>query len=250
MNNNSDFRILILDDEEYACKYLKSLIDDTIKKYLDEDVVNVKYVTSFNSFKEIITKDNPNLIFVDYQMPVINGIECVKYIRDYYNNFADRLKKPIIILVTAHSEYAYDAYQNDVFDYILKPCTNERIDKLLNKLYNDNLLEIKKDDFIYIQNKGINSKLSIDKIIYIKADMKYLTVYSEANEYIISGTLSDLEKKFVQLVRVHRGYLVNKNYINKFFSRDGHWYLSIKNNDVVIPVSRRHKNLLDGNIDF
>ena len=79
--------------------------------------------------------------------------------------------------------------------------------------------------------------------------MKYTTVVTEKKEYLINKTLLSLEERYSNFVKIHRAYLVNISYIQKFYKKDNHWFLSIKNHEQHLPVSRRQKQEIEKKIN-
>lgn len=242
-------KICILDDEHIAAEYLKELLQDSIKNYTLNTPIDIYSFSRSDILLDFVRCNKPEIIFLDIEMPGISGLEVAKTINKNKVDFGYSSDLPFIIMSTAHTEYGYDAYQNDVFDYLLKPVSEERIDKTLNKLF-DKIGKTNRARTLTVNNNGIDVLLRAEDIVYLKADMKYIQIKTKAKSFIISDTLNNLEETLTDFVRVHRGYLVNVKFLDKFFQKDGHWYLSLKETEEIIPVSRRYKSQIDGKLFF
>lgn len=244
--------ILILDDEHLASSYLQETIEDVQK--------NIQFFTNFkihcsNSYPDFIDKLKiylPKIIFLDIQMPGKNGLEIAKYIRENYLSLGyESPSLPIIIFSTAYDNYAYHAFSVDALDYILKPVTEEKIEHIFKKIelqhahFFKDLMEV-----IKVPSSGIDIDLPLKEVLYFKADMKYTTVVSTKKDFLINKTLLSLEEKFPLFIKIHRAYLVNPTFIQKFYKKDGHWFVSLKNHAEPLPVSRRQKQEIEKKLNY
>ena len=245
------FRTMIVEDEELTRKGLLNKLE----KFEEIDVIDtadngITAVEKINSLK-------PDLIFLDIQMPGMNGFEVLQKI--------DHI--PIVIFTTAYDEYALKAFETNSIDYLLKPIEDDRLAKAIEKLNKFSPGECEKPDF----NSGIASlinelknkqeKLSRihikigDEVLFVntsdiyffKADNKYTIICTYDDEYIINDTLSSLEEKLpVNFIRVHRGFIINMDHLNKLKKWFGGKYVAVmkdkKKSD--IPVSRNSKDKL------
>lgn len=250
MKNN--FKILILDDEILALSYLKDTIEDVSKKIPVFSNYEIKATSNQNEFWKIMEEDLPKIIFLDIQMPKKNGLEIAKEIRQKSSSLGYSSENlPLIVFTTAHDNYGYNAYQVDALDYILKPIDEEKIEHVLKKMVNTYEYLLKPlEETISVNFNGMDMDIPIQDIIYFKADMKYIAVITHKKEFLINDTLLHLEEKFVNFVKIHRAYLVNPIYINRFYKKDNHWFLTIKNLNIHLPVSRRQKPEIEKKINY
>lgn len=244
--------ILILDDEYLASSYLKEVIEETQKKIPFFNNFKIETSNTYNDFFTKLKTYNPKIIFLDIQMPGKNGLEIAKEIRNNYHILGyENESMPIIIFSTAYDNYALDAFSVDAIDYILKPVEEDKIEHILKKIelqyhiYFKDIIE-----FIRVPSAGIEIDLPIKEVLYFKADMKYITVVTNKKDFLINKTLLSLEEKFPSFIKIHRAYLINPSFISKFYKKDNHWFLSMKNHDIHLPVSRRQKQEIEKKLNY
>lgn len=244
--------ILILDDEHLASSYLKEVIEDTQKKIPFFSNFKIEETNTYNDFMDKLYLYNPKIIFLDIQMPGKNGLEIAKEIRANYNDLGyENESLPIIIFSTAYDNYALNAFSVDAIDYILKPVEEYKIEHILKKIeiqyhnYFKDVLEV-----IRVPSSGIEIDLPLKEVLYFKADMKYISVVTNKKEFLINKTLLSLEEKFPTFIKIHRAYLINPAFISKFYKKDNHWFLSIKNHETHLPVSRRQKQEIEKKLNY
>lgn len=238
-------KICLVDDEINALDYLRELIEEEIK-VLNLDKVIVYSFNKQDDFLAFIKTNSVEIIFLDIEMPQRNGVQLAKII----NEDMEILIKPIIIFCTAHQEYGFEAYQINVFDYLLKPCSEERIKKTFNKLLEHKIIKETKCDSIMVDSGGLKLKINDLDILFMRAEMKYISIVTLKKTFIINDTLNNLEENYSNFIRVHRSFLVNKKYIEKMFLKENHWFLKLRNYEELIPVSRRYKTKINGKINY
>jgi DNA-binding LytR/AlgR family response regulator len=246
MKNN----ILILDDELLASSYLKECIDDFKK---NDDVFSSFSVHCSNKLSDFWTKINdlqPSIIFLDIEMPGQNGIEVAQKLKQNLKTL-NYIEEPIIVFCTAYDNYAYQAFTVSAVDYLLKPATEEKIASVFNKIithHKEILNELY--EFVFVNVSGVDIKIPTKEILYFKADMKYISVITPKKEFLLNDTLLSLEKKHPAFIKTHRAYLINPTHIQKFFKKNNHWFVTIKNYPNPLPVSRRQKQELELKINY
>ena len=204
-----------------------------------------------------INKLKPDLIFLDIQMPGMNGFEVLQNLTFM----------PIVIFTTAFDEYALKAFETNSIDYLLKPIEEERLAKAIEKLKKFATEENKKADFdsgiasLLNELKNKQEKLTRihikvgDEVLFVntsdiyifKADNKYTTICTFDDEYIINDTLAFLEEKLPEnFVRIHRGFIINMDHLNKLKKWFGGKYIAVMKDKkkTEIPVSRNSKDKL------
>jgi DNA-binding LytR/AlgR family response regulator len=243
--------ILVLDDELPALSYMVETIEEIQQTELLFKNFTVLSTSRQTEFWELITKFLPTIIFLDIQMPIHSGIEIAKLIRDRSIEFGYKENFPLIIFSTAFENYGYQAFQVEAIDYLLKPTDREKIIHTFHKI-KDNYPNISTDiiDSIKVPTNGIEIDLPLKEVIYFHADMKYITVVTDKKDFLINTTLVNLENLFPKFIKIHRSYLVNPFYILKFFKKDNNWYLSLKNSNKHLPVSRRQKQEIEGKLNY
>ena len=244
--------ILIIDDEFLALSYIKEIIEDSIKKFPILSEYEVFGVTNYNNFMSILQENLPNIIFLDIQMPKKNGLEIAKEIRENYKQIgysSDKL--PVIIFVTAFENYGYHAFKISAYDYLLKPISEEMVDDVFNSLINDyNIFNVDNKEKITVFSNGIHIDIPTNDILYFKADSKCVSIITNSKEFITHETLINLEEKHPNFIKIHRAYLVNPKHISKVFKNNGSIFVSLKNHNIILPVSRRQKYDLEKKLDY
>jgi len=239
-------RSVIIDDEQAAI--------GALSKKLELYCKNIDVIATCNRAKEgieTILKHKPDLVFLDIEMPWMNGFELLQ-------SFGANIDFKVVF-VTAYDQYAVKAFKVKAQDYLLKPVDKDDLIRCVNsisekhKIQNqdhDKLKSLLTDIYkpIHSDKLILHSKESIDiikksDIQYIKAESNYSKVFAQNNNGLITTkTLMDLEQYLDpnQYMRVHRSYIVNLNYVSKLETTDG---IIIKlSNGADIPVSRRKKD--------
>jgi len=216
---------IILDDENLAI--------DLTKNFLERSGKPVNLLESFNSSEKAlpyIINNQPEILILDMQMPGFNGFEVLK--KSKYN--------PIVIMITAYSEYAQVAYDLDIVDYVMKPFTFQRFEKALGKAIEVYEIKNRKSDIgdkIIIKHDGLKKAINISDIIYIEALKQYVRIHTPENKYIVHERLINYEKKLCSknFIRVHKSYVVN---MEKRISVTGG---NIIIDNLKIPIGRKYK---------
>lgn len=222
--------ILVIDDEKDA--------RDLLKQYLSEENDYLVLDEANNGF-EAVTKINqlkPDLIFLDIQMPGLNGFEVLERL-EYL---------PQIVFSTAYDNYVMDAFQVQAIDYLLKPYGKKRFQKAIDSvsLYNEKIalfaqnLINQKNTFIekIILNKG-NKKIicKVSDIFFIEAFGDYSKVHFK-NETLLALTgISEMETKCnpKQFTRIHRSFIVNLNFSKEIIKKERNYCVLLANNKLV-----------------
>ena len=180
-----------------------------------------------NAEKLLIEKIFFDILFLDIDMPVINGIELGKKIR-LYN------KKVKIIYVTGYADYVYAAYDVHAFYYLLKPINSETIQKKLSEVLE--YLNDKSENKIVMKTTSGTVFILPEEICYFEFYNRKIKVVSNQQEYLINGTLYELltKVKVYGFAMPHKAFIVNMHYISKIASYNV--YLS---NGKVIPLAEK-----------
>jgi len=202
-------KILIVDDEKLASSRVKRILNE----------LGYEDITVFNDSMEAlnnITKNKYDLVFLDIQMPNINGLELA-------NKIIELEPKTFIIFQTAYEQFAIEAFKSGGVDYILKPTTSENIKNSIDKVqkYIDSSFEKqskkimgKSGDKIYL--------IELDDIFYIKADLDEVIIKIQNTQCYVRKKIGDMEKllKNKNFFRVHRSSIVNVDKIKSMKSID------------------------------
>lgn len=219
---------LIIEDEPLAAKRLQKLLEVYQNKLT---VIGV--AKNGQEGLELIENLHPDFVFLDIQMPVLNGLEMLQKLK----------KQPFVVFTTAYDQYAIQAFEQNSIDYILKPIQPERLAKtidkalhILNERVNQGiqldqlslaLANLQKPTPLQVIRANVGDRIviiKIDDIQYFKAEDKLTTVVTtEGKEYFISPSLSVLEPKLpASFVQINRSHIINENHvleITKSFNR-------------------------------
>jgi DNA-binding LytR/AlgR family response regulator len=228
-----NIKCLIVDDEAPARK--------VVEKFLT-DLPGVEIVGQCkNAFEamEMLSKEKPDLMFLDINMPNLSGIQLLKTLQH----------PPMVIITTAYREYALESFELDVVDYLHKPFSFERFIKAMNKArakfdpaeINVNQPVAPKGNespnYIFIKEDKRNYRVDLKDIEYLQADGDYINVFTKKRTYLVYMTMKKMETVLdkTNLIRVHRSYFVNLSYVTAF---EGNRILI---NDTAIPLGAAYR---------
>jgi DNA-binding LytR/AlgR family response regulator len=194
---------------------------------------------------QLLDAHEVDLIFLDIQMPVMNGIDFLKMTQN----------PPMVIITTAYPSYALESFQLDVLDYLVKPITFNRFFKAVSKAKDYHQLLVRSsatdapktgpaEDYFFIKCDYKYERIYFDDILYIQAMQNYITIYTNKGKYITLLYLKNVEEKLDKqsFIRVHKSYIVSIPKIE-----------SIENNEIIIqsfriPISRNYHDEVIGRV--
>ena len=208
------------DDEPLAVELLKSYIKKT-----DFLKLSGAFTNAIDALAEI-KKGNIDLIFLDVQMPELNGLELSKIIKEQ-NNDPQKLTLPLIIFTTAFEQYAVRGYKVNAVGYLLKPISYkefldaaEKAHKIINTLLAPAAAAQEQADFLFVKSEYKIIKINLSDIVYIEGLKDYIKIYTKQEKYPILTLLGmkEVNDKLPNLkfMRVHRSFIVGLNYIQSF----------------------------------
>lgn len=214
---------IIVEDLQVAVNYLVKCCEKSGQVEVKGHFSNVSDALSY------LNENSVDLIFLDVEMPGANGFELLDQIAF----------SPKVILTTSKKEYAYNAFQYNVSDYLMKPFTYQRFMEALQKIQpSRETVSANGSDHIYIKADGKLIRLNNDSILYIESMGDYVKFVTNDNKkYITHNTIKNLEEKVSKnhFLKVHRSYIVNLHKIDDMREN----ILFIKGNE--IPVSKANK---------
>lgn len=231
-------KVIIIDDEPLA----RSLVKEYLENYPDIEIV-AECADGFDGVKAISTH-KPDLLFLDIQMPKINGFEMLELIEE----------KPSVIFTTAFDEYAIKAFDIHAVDYLLKPFNKERFDKALTRWINSRPEKVEKttalvETLAESDNQPqrivikLNNKIKIipfNEIFYIEAAEDYVFIHTIEGRFMKHKTMIFFENALDknQYVRCHRSFIVDVRQITKLeiYEKDSH--IAILKSGAKVPVSK------------
>lgn len=230
-------RVIIIDDEPLA----RTLVKEYLQTYTDIEIID-ECNDGFEGLKSI-HQLKPDLIFLDIQMPKINGFEMLELLDN----------PPRVIFTTAFDEYALKAFEANALDYLLKPFSKDRFDKALKKCLDSKEInsalvdqtdqaELYPDSGNRIVLKTSNNIkiLPVSEVMYIEAYDDYVKIFSGDSHYIKKKTMSFYEKTLnkTEFVRIHRSHILNLSYLTKIEQTNKDTYLAVLKNGTRLALSR------------
>jgi two-component system, LytTR family, response regulator AlgR len=241
-------KVLIVDDEAPARRRLRELLDDCTT------AVPLRVIGEAASGREalsMLSSTPADLVLTDIHMPDMDGIELARHL----------LKlpaPPLLIFTTAYHEHAIAAFEVHAVDYLVKPVRVQRLLSALDKVPRLRPLSDTKLDrlpsaarrFLSVTERSRVVLVPIEEIVYLKAELKYITIRTADREYLLEESLTRLEDEFgARFVRVHRNCLVAREAIRGFERRvsadgDAHWEVLLRGVNEALPVSRRQQYIV------
>jgi DNA-binding LytR/AlgR family response regulator len=219
---------IIIDDDETCQKIAWELIQKM-------DFLNLLHTFSspIEALNSISTNGDPiDILFVDIEMPGMNGLEFIQSLP---------YGIPGIIITTSHKEFAIDAFENHVLDYLVKPLTYERFSKAVLKAKEIiNKQPLNNEDVLFIKNESERIKIKGNDILYLKANGDHVTIYTTSKTHIIYSTLQAMEKKLFSsfYARIHRSFIARIDKIDFFDD------LAVIIKDTTLPIGSKYKDSL------
>lgn len=219
---------IIVDDEFPARKELSYFINNFSSiKIIEEFEDGIKAL-------EYIQNNKVDIIFLDINMPMLDGITLSKVINSLEN-------KPLIVFITAHKEHAIDAFEVGAFDYIMKPYSENRIITSLKRLEkSEENKQNKVDRLTFWKNEKL-IVVNTEDIYYCQADERKVIIFTKNDKFEVVSGISDFFKKLPQgnYFKCHRSYIVNLDKITEIIPWFNNTYIvKLRGIDIEIPVSR------------
>ena len=231
--------VLLVDDEVLARQRLRTLLANCTAPaavVLAEAANGPQAITA-------LRQTTFDVVLLDVRMPGISGVELAQTI-------ASLPQPPAVVFVTAHAEHAVQAFDVAAVDYLTKPVRLERLQQALQKVerltpVNTGLQPDLMSEVLIIQDRGRTERVPLTEVLYLKAELKYITVRTVLRSYILDGSLNELEEKYAaQLIRVHRNALIARRavraLVKHFDAEEGDgWAVRLNGIDELLAVSRR-----------
>lgn len=245
------FKALIIDDEQLARELIKNYLKDFSGIQLIGECEN-----GFEGAR-LIAELKPDLVFLDIQMPKLNGFEMLELVDD----------PPEIIFITAHNDFAIKAFEMNAVDYLLKPYSKERLlaaidkaterlkagqqkDETIRELIHQPLTETL--ERIVVKSGSKIRVIPVDKIIYLEAQDDYIMIYTDEGKHLKQGTMKHYEDHLDHsaFIRVHRSYIVRVDQVVQIEPYTKETYMLKLKNGTTLKVSRNGLKNLRDKLDF
>ncbi|HYE73252.1 MAG TPA: LytTR family DNA-binding domain-containing protein [Blastocatellia bacterium] len=248
-SNPKTIRTLIVDDEPLGRTVIREMLRGDAEIELIGECANGREAI------EIISQQSPDLIFLDVQMPMMDGFELLKAIASSH--------LPMIIFVTAYDQYAVKAFDVHAIDYLLKPFDRERFSKALQRAKTTlkqaqttevnerilSLLEEQKVKTTYLERLVIKTNgrvlfLRTDEIDWIEAEGNYVSLHVKKDSYLLRETISGLEAQLdpQKFSRIHRSQIVNLDRIKELHPWSHGEYRVILKDGTQLTLSRSYRD--------
>jgi two-component system, LytTR family, response regulator AlgR len=232
-------RALVIDDEALARSRLRTLLGDCTAPTVSQIIEAANATQAI----EALRRQSFDVALLDIHMPGADGLTLARLLRDME-------QAPVVVFVTAHSDYAVQAFELDAVDYLTKPVRLERLQAALQKVERT-MSVIRRpdanlnDEVVIIQERGRTLRLPLAEVLYFKAELKYITVRTPQKSYLLDGSLSELEDKYAQqFMRIHRNALIARRAVRALEKyRDPEegegWAVRLEGIEELLFVSRR-----------
>ncbi len=226
----TSIKCLIIDDEPLAVDVIKGYVNQMPQLELIDTCKD-----AMSAF-QILNEQSIDLIFLDIEMPGINGISFIKSLTD----------PPAVILTTAFREYAFESYEIEVVDYLLKPISFDRFFKAINKYMKSESANVEVPTFptksgssIYVYSNKKNLKVYFDDILFVESIKDYITIHTPDDHIISKNTITNFEELLPSnFLRVHRSFIVNTAKITAYTHQD------IEIGEKEIPIGTSYKKFV------
>lgn len=226
--------IFIVDDEALARKRLRNLLVDCNNE-LANTVVG-EAACSQDALQEG-AMERADLVLLDIDMPGQDGLACARAL-------AQRAKPPAVIFVTAHQEHAMAAFDVAALDYLLKPVRRQRLLAALQRVPK-RAAEV--TSYFTVNDRGRVLRVALEQVLYLRAELKYVTLCTRQTQYILSESLSQIEQDFPgEFLRIHRNCLVSRSQLVGFEWQPAQerWVAVLRDWPERLSVSRRQTQVV------
>jgi len=231
-------KVIIIDDEPLA----RSMVKEYLQQHPNLQLIQ-ECNDGFEGVKAIM-QHQPDLIFLDIQMPKINGFEMLELIE----------QPPSVIFTTAFDEYAIKAFEAHAVDYLLKPFSQDRFDKAISKwgehqvpapattqqLLETASLGTSQNQRVVVKNGPKIKIIPTHDILFLEAADDYVKIYTQEGTFLKNKTMTHFEKTLdtQQFVRSHRSYIINVQYITRLDAYEKDNLVAILKSGAKVPVSK------------
>jgi two-component system response regulator AlgR len=241
-------RIVIADDEAPARSRIRDLLEDCAATFALEVVGEA---ANGRALIDLLQRTPADVVLLDIRMPEMDGIEAAQHIQKLPD-------PPSLIFTTAYDAYALKAFELHAVDYLLKPIRLRRLHDALTRVRSitplslDVLQQLTPEArrHLSVQERGRLVLVPVEKILFMRAELKYVTIRTAEREHLLEESLTRLEQEFHEkFVRIHRSCLVARDHIESF-ERGGEeggesgWVVKLRGLGERLPVSRRQQHVM------
>ncbi|SFZ70858.1 LytR/AlgR family response regulator transcription factor [Chitinimonas taiwanensis] len=237
-------RVFLVDDEPPALSRLQDLLADCRAEVPHEVVGSAQ--TGTEAIEKLVAHP-ADLVLTDINMPGMNGLELARHLNRLHH-------RPAVVFCTAFDEFAVQAFEVHALDYLLKPIREERLLAALRRARElphpaqDTLQALSPSARRYfsVAERGRVRLVPVDAVLYLKAELKYVTLKTREAEYLLEESLTQLENEFGErFLRIHRNCLVARDKLTGFEKEcEGHWLAVLDGIPEKLAVSRRQAHVV------
>jgi two-component system response regulator AlgR len=244
----NELRVMIVDDEQPARNRLRELLDDCRAGFphriVGESANGIEALEKIAA--DAAADAGVDVVLVDIHMPGMSGIEFARHLQVLQT-------PPAVIFITAHDQYAVQAFEVNAIDYLLKPVRASRLLAALKKAGTGvrvergvlDRIDSQPRRYFSVAERGRVTLVPVSEVIYLRAEQKYVTLHARDRDYLVEESLTRLEQEFGErLVRIHRNCLVARSAIRGFergaeSEVEAGWAVVLEGRSERLPVSRR-----------
>ena len=243
--NPRPMRVLVVDDEPLARTRLTSLVDECPAPRCEV----AHACADADEARRVLATQRVDCILLDIQMPDVDGLEFARRLREAT---APGDAPPPIIFVTAHGQHALQAFELEAVDYLTKPVRRERLQAALERVARQRpaVASPAESPVLVATERGRVARIPLDDVLYLKAELKYVTLRTAERSWVLDESLTELEQRLgddLKFIRIHRNALVARRAVMALdrhgaqATEDGEpvWSVHIRHVDEWLPVSRR-----------
>lgn len=252
MTNKNTYSALIIDDEPPA----RAVVRSFLKKHPSIKIAG-ECSNGFEALKTI-QEENPDLLFLDVQMPKVSGLELLEVLDN----------APVVVFSTAYDQYALKAFEMSAVDYLLKPYSQARFDQAMQKVMEQlkNGQTTRTSELIKAHSEGKKDLLQrvvvktgnkmhvipVGQIRFIEASEDYVMIHAEKSRHLKAQTMHYYESHLEpsHFVRIHRSYIVNVNFVERLEPYDKDTYVAIMTEGQRLKISRTGYRKLKETLNF
>lgn len=235
-------KVLIVDDEPPARQRLRDLLSDAAADCPNRVVGEA--ANGRDAIEQVIATE-PDVVLMDIQMPGIDGLEAARHL-------LGMPRRPAVVFVTAYDEFALQAFEVRALDYLMKPVRLARLTEALGRarpLQPEDAESLSPRRHFCCTERGRVWLVPVEDVLYLRAELKYVTACTRQREYLLNESLVHLEEEFPgAYLRIHRNCLVARRHLAGFErvgeGEEQRWVAVLKDWPERLPVSRRQQHVI------
>lgn len=233
----AELRILVVDDEAPARARLRDLLGD-IREEQPNRIAG--FAANGEEALRLVESETPDVVLADIRMPGMDGVALAERLHEAHSGV-------VVIFTTAYEQYAVQAFDLAVADYLVKPVRASRLADALEKarkLCGAGREEASDEKPLSVTERGRILLVPIDTVLYLRAEQKYVTARTHEREFLLDESLVHLEQTYPgRFLRIHRNCLVSRGAIagveREHAEGEGRWLIVLKDYEEPLPISRR-----------